>query len=67
MQKQTENDKTDSGAWIFPENEAAYWKAQHSKQSYAKNSSYEEYEHAYRTGYSSFQKYPGKKFDEVEE
>lgn len=67
MQKQTENDKTDSGAWIFPENEAAYWKAQHSKQSYAKNSSYEQYEHAYRTGYSSYQKYPGKKFDEVEE
>ena len=26
----------------------------------------EQYEHAYRTGYNSFQKYPGKKFDEVE-
>ena len=29
--------------------------------------SYEQYEHAYRTGYTSFQKYPGKNFDEVEE
>ena len=67
MQKHTEPDKADHGAWVFPENEAAYWKAQHSKQSYAKNSSYDQYEHAYRTGYTSFQNYPGKRFDEVEE
>jgi len=67
MQKQSETDKTDRGAWVFPENEAAYWREQHSKQPYAKNSSYDQYEHAYRTGYISFQKYPGKNFDEVEE
>src|SRR2546429_4046475 len=47
--------------------ETAYWREQHSKQPYAKNYSYEQFEHAYRTGYSSFSKYPGKKFDEVEE
>ena len=47
--------------------EAAYWREQHSKQPYAKNSSYDQYEHAYRTGYTSFQKFRGKKFDEVEE
>jgi hypothetical protein len=67
MQKDSETEKADPGAWVFPENEAAYWRQQHSKQPYAKNSSYGEYEHAYRTGYTSFQKYPGRKFDEVEE
>jgi hypothetical protein len=50
-----------------PEKEAVYWREQHSKQPYAKDYSYEQFEHAYRTGYSSFLKYPGKKFDEVEE
>ena len=67
MQKDSDKDKSDSGAWVFPENEAAYWREQHSKQPYAKNSSYDQYEHAYQTGYTSFRKYPGKKFDEVEE
>ena len=33
----------------------------------AKNSSYDQYEHAYRTGYNSYQKYRGRNFDEVEE
>ena len=66
MQKDSEADKTVRGQSVCPENEAAYWREQHSKQSYAKNS-YDQYEHAYRTGYTSFQKYPGKKFDEVEE
>ena len=32
-----------------------------------KNYSYEEFEHAYRTGYDTFFKYPGKTFDEVED
>ena len=66
MRKGSEADKTNRGQWVYPENEAAYWKKQHSQQPYAKNS-YEQYEHAYRTGYTSFEKYPGKKFDEVEE
>jgi len=47
--------------------ETAYWREQHSKQPYAKNYSYEQFEHAYRTGYNSFLKYPGKKFEEVED
>jgi len=37
------------------------------KQPYAKNSSYDQFEHAYRTGYNSFLKYPGKKFVDVED
>src|SRR5438094_2168447 len=50
-----------------PEKEAAYWREQHAKQPYAKNYSYEKFEHAYRTGYDTFFRYPGKGFDEVEE
>ena len=60
------SDQGDSGG-VDPEKEAAYWREQHAKQSYAKNYSYEEFEHAYRTGYDTFFKYPGKTFDEVEE
>jgi hypothetical protein len=67
MQKPSEADDTDRGAWVYPENEAAYWQKQTSKQPYANNSSYQQYEHAYRTGYTSFQKYRGRNFDEVEE
>ena len=52
---------------MYPENEAAYWREQHSKQPYAKNYSYEQFEHAYRTGYDTFLKYPGERFDEVEQ
>jgi hypothetical protein len=51
----------------IPQKEAAYWRGQHSKQPYAKNYSYDQFEHAYRTGYDTFLKYPGKSFDEVEE
>src|SRR5947199_10673762 len=50
-----------------PEKEAAYWREQHARQPYAKNYSYEEFEHAYRTGYDTFFRYPGKTFAEVEE
>ena len=69
MEKDT---KSDSGTRdheddIDPQREAAYWREQHPSQSYAKNYSYEQFEHAYRTGYSSFLKNPGKKFGEVEE
>ena len=49
------------------EKEAAYWREQHCKQAYAKDYSYEQFEHAYRTGYNAFLKYPGKKFEEVED
>jgi hypothetical protein len=49
------------------EKEAAYWREQHSKQPYAKAYSYDQFEHAYRTGYDAFFNYPGQTFDEVEE
>ena len=52
---------------FYPQREADYWREQHSKQPYAKNHSYEEFERAYRTGYDTFFRYPGKSFDEVEE
>ncbi len=67
MQKRSEPDDTNRGQWVYPENEAAYWRQQHSKQPYAKNSSYEQFEHAYRTGYTSSEKYRGRNFDEVEQ
>ncbi len=68
---QTRSDATDentkeTGA-VYREKEAAYWREQHAKQPYAKNYAYEEFEHAYRTGYDTFFHYPGKSFDEVEE
>jgi hypothetical protein len=57
----------DQSVEVDPEQEAAYWREQHSKQPYAKNYSYEQFEHAYRTGYNSFLKHRGRKFDEVED
>jgi len=58
---------TNRAGGVYPEREAAYWREQHPKQSYAKNYGYDQFEHAYRTGYDTFFRYPGKKFDEVEE
>jgi hypothetical protein len=45
-----------SGGGVDPQKEAAYWCEQHPKQPYAKNYSYEQFEHAYKTGYNSFLK-----------
>jgi hypothetical protein len=67
MEEHSERDETNRGQWVYPENEAAYWREQHSKQPYAKNCPYEQFEHAYRTGYNSYQKYRGRQFDEVEQ
>jgi|GEM_PF-795488 len=64
---ETKDDKSSQGRAVDPQKEAAYWREQHSKQPYAKNSSYEQFEHAYRTGYEAFLKHQGKNFDEVEE
>ena len=63
----TAGDKGNQSGGADREKEAAYWREQHPKQPYAKNYSYEQFEHAYRTGYDSFSKYPGQRFDEVEE
>lgn len=69
MQKRskTSGDKPDQTSGLYPQKEAAYWRERHPKQPYAKNHSYDEFEHAYRTGYDTFFRYPGKGFDEVEE
>jgi hypothetical protein len=63
----TASKKTARSGDVDPEKEAAYWRKQHPKQPYAKNYTYERFEHAYRIGYDSFAKNPGKKFGEVEE
>lgn len=45
----------------------AYWREQHPKQPYAKEtSSYDDYAHAYRAGTQAAKKYEGKKFDDIE-
>jgi hypothetical protein len=63
----TAGSKSDRTGELDPEQEAAYWREQHPKHPYAKNYSYEQFEHAYRTGYTSFLKNPGRKFGEVED
>jgi len=48
--------------------EEAYWREQHPKQPYAdKKVPYDQYAPAYRTGYEGFHKYPGKKYEEIED
>jgi hypothetical protein len=64
MPTSTETVRTDQ---LDPEREAAYWREQHPKQPYAKDGSYEQFEHAYRTGYNSFFQYRGRKFVDVED
>ncbi len=47
--------------------EETYWREQHEKQPFVKpGHTYEHYAPAYRTGYEGFSKYPGKKFEEIE-
>jgi len=65
---ETAGGKSDSnGGGVDPQKEAACWREQHSKQPYAKGGSYEQFEHAYKTGYNSFFKYPGQNFADVED
>ena len=59
--------KSEQSGGVDPRKEAAYWREQHPKQPYAKDYSYDQFEHAYRTGYNSFLKYPGKTFGDVED
>ena len=47
--------------------EENYWREQHAKQPYAdKERPFEQYAPAYRVGAEAAQKYPGKKFEEIE-
>jgi uncharacterized protein YcfJ len=53
---------------IDPTAEDAYWRTNYSKRSYVtKDSAYDTYQPAYRTGYEGRRQYPGKKYEEVEE
>ncbi len=52
---------------IYPPEEEQYWREHHGEEEWAeKDSSYEQYAPAYRSGYEAFSKYPGKGYEEVE-
>jgi hypothetical protein len=47
-----------------PAEKEAYWRGLHDQQPFAdKTRSYEDYAHAYRTGYESLFRYAGKKYE----
>jgi uncharacterized membrane protein len=55
------------GAEAFdPASEAAYWRENFKRQPYAENASFDDYAPAYGYGVSSYAKYPGRSFDDVE-
>jgi hypothetical protein len=47
--------------------EETYWREHHSEQSFAKDRPFSDFAAAYRTGYEGFHKYPGKKYEEIED
>ena len=51
---------------IDPTVEDAYWRDNFPSRPYATGSTYDEYQPAYRYGWDSYSKYPGRRFDEVE-
>ncbi len=52
---------------IDPTAENAYWRDNYRNESYVTgDTSYDQYEPAYRTGYTGYGKYSGKKWDDVE-
>lgn len=51
---------------IDPTSEATYWRDHYSSRPYAKDASFDDYGPAYGYGVSSYAKYPGRSFDEVE-
>jgi len=58
MSKQSENERLD---------DEAYWRENHANQPYADSKlTYEHYAPAYKTGYESVKRYPGKSYEEVE-
>ena len=51
-----------------PSEEEKHWREQHAQQPYAdKQRPFEHYAPAYRLGAEAAQKYPGKKFEEIED
>ncbi len=52
---------------VNPTQEEAFWRENHASQPYAdRESSYEHYAPAYRTGYEGVPKYAGKTYDQIE-
>ncbi len=50
------------------EKEENYWREHHAEQPYAKpEHDYEDYAHAYQTGYEGFHKYPDKSYEEIQD
>ena len=50
------------------EKEEKYWRENHARQSFAKpEHPYEDYAHAYKTGYEGFHKYPGKSYEDIQD
>jgi len=59
--------KTSTSEKVDSAIEDAYWKVNFSKQKYVKpRSQYTNYQPAYRLGYESRNRYPGKRYEEVE-
>ena len=51
---------------IDPTVEDAYWRDNFMSRPYATDSTYDEYRPAYRYGWDSYSKHPGRRFEEVE-
>ncbi len=51
---------------IDPAREDAYWRDNYSSRPYVSGASYDDYGPAYSYGWSSYTKYPGRKFEDVE-
>ena len=51
---------------IDPTSEATYWRDNYKSRPYAKDASFDDYGPAYGYGVSSYVKYPGRSFDDVE-
>ena len=52
---------------VNPTEEEQYWRENHPRQPYVSSDfGYEHYAPAYRIGYEGFTKYPGKKYEEIE-
>ena len=51
---------------IDPTSEATYWRENYKTRPYAKDASFDDYGPAYGYGVSSYAKYPGRSFDDVE-
>jgi len=51
---------------IDPTSEVTYWRENYKSRPYAKDASFDDYGPAYGYGVSSYVKYPGRSFDDVE-